>query len=101
MRLVDVPEVRLGLALEPLLVGVAPRAERRTSKDLQSKLARYEAQALTAASADRRVVTVLEGWDQNGLKTIASAIAEVPGHMAALVGLSHSTLWDTCWSLTA
>jgi alanyl-tRNA synthetase len=58
---------------------------RRANKDLHARLARYEAQSLVASATDGRVIAALEGWDQNGLKTIASAIAETPGYRAALV----------------
>ena len=47
----------------------------RTVKDLQIRLARYEAQRLASREPDaREIVEVLEGWDQNGLKAIASAL---------------------------
>ena len=58
---------------------------RRRIKDLQSQVARVEASTLADAAADARlVVHVLEGWDQNGIKTIASAICERPGYTAVL-----------------
>jgi alanyl-tRNA synthetase len=83
-RLLSVLPDELSQAIERLQAEA--RDSRRASKDLQSKLARYEAQALATAATNGRVITVLDGWDQNGLKTIASAIAETRGHMAALVG---------------
>jgi len=62
---------------------------RRELKDLQSRLARYEALALAAAAEPhgntRVTVKALEGWDANGLKAIASAIADQPGHLAFLL----------------
>ena len=59
---------------------------RRRIKDLQMQLARHEANALADAAKDSRVVVhVLEGWDQNGLKTIASAICEREGYTAGLI----------------
>ena len=61
------------------------RDARRAMKDLQSKLAGHEARALAASATNGRVVAALNGWDQNGLKTIASAIAEHSGCVAALV----------------
>ncbi|HVH56848.1 MAG TPA: DHHA1 domain-containing protein, partial [Vicinamibacterales bacterium] len=83
-RLLSILPDELPQAIERLQAEA--RDSRRASKDLQSRLARHEAQALATASTSGRVITVLDGWDQNGLKTIASAIAETPGHMAALVG---------------
>jgi alanyl-tRNA synthetase len=63
---------------------------KRQIKDAQGRLAAFEASEL-AAGAERHgelLVTVkaLEGWDPNGLKIIASAIAERPGHVAVLLG---------------
>ena len=59
---------------------------RRQNKDLQSRLAVHEADRLAATADDGIVVAVLDGWDQTALKTIASAIATRPGHVAALLG---------------
>ena len=61
---------------------------RRKLKDLHARLAAFEAAAL-ADRAERKesmrlVVAALDGLDAGGLKTIASAIAERPGHAAAL-----------------
>ena len=59
---------------------------RRRIKDLQGLLARHEAAALADAARDSRVVVhVLEGWDQNGLKSIASTICERDGYTAVLI----------------
>jgi alanyl-tRNA synthetase len=62
---------------------------RRQVKDLQTRLAGHEAAALAdsavSAGSARVVVAALEGWDANGLKTIAAAIAARPGHLALLV----------------
>ena len=59
---------------------------RRRVKDLQTLLARHEAGALADAARDSRVVVhVLEGWDQNGLKAIASTICEREGYAAVLI----------------
>jgi alanyl-tRNA synthetase len=61
---------------------------RRQLKDAQARLAGFEAAALASRAADhggaRVVVEVLEGWDQGGLKIIASTIAATPGHIAVL-----------------
>ena len=59
---------------------------RRQIKDLQIKLAGHEADRLAASAKDGVVVAALDGWDQNALKTIASAIAARPGQVAALLG---------------
>lgn len=63
---------------------------RRRIKDLQSRLAVFEGSALAdravAQGALRVTAAALEGWDPNGLKTIASAVVERPGHVAALLG---------------
>ena len=58
---------------------------RRQIKDLQSKLAGHEAAALAASASDGVVIAMLDGWDQNGLKGIATAIAGRPGLVAALL----------------
>jgi alanyl-tRNA synthetase len=62
---------------------------RRQLKDMQSRLAAYEAAAL-ADRADqlgqvRLVAAALEGYDANGLKGLASVIAARPGHVALLL----------------
>jgi len=63
---------------------------RRQVKDLQIRLAGHEAAALAeaaeSAGSTRLVVAALEGWDANGLKTIAAAIAARPGYAALLIG---------------
>ena len=83
-RLLSILPPELPAAIERLQAEA--KDARRVIKDLQLRLARYEAQALAAAASRGRVICALEGWDQNGLKTIASAVAETPGHAAALVG---------------
>ena len=66
----------------------AKDAKRRT-RELQAQLASYEAEALAAGDAESRlVIRALEGWDQNGLKSIALAICERPGFTAVLIGTS-------------
>ena len=63
---------------------------RRTIKGFQRALAGHEAVRLAslAESIDGLpvVAAALEGWDANGLKGIASAIAGRPGHAAVLFG---------------
>ena len=62
---------------------------RRETKGLQAQLARHEANALAGRAVSSAGVSIvleaLDGWDAAGLKTIASAIAERPGHAAILV----------------
>ncbi len=61
---------------------------RKTIKDLGERLAVYEAGALAARGARVGDVTLvaeaLDGWDAGGLKALATAVAERPGHVAAL-----------------
>jgi alanyl-tRNA synthetase len=63
---------------------------RKQIKDLQARAAIHEGDALASASEEtatgRLVVAALPGWDVGGLKSIASRIAERPGHVAVLVG---------------
>lgn len=65
------------------------REIRRQMKDLHSRLALLEADALAgraeAIGTTRFVVAALEGWDSNGLKQLAGAIAARPGLAAILV----------------
>ena len=83
IRLLSVLPEELPAAIER--VQVEGKDAKRVIKGLQLKLAAHEAAALADAAADRRVIRALEGWDQNGLKTIASAVAERPGYVAALI----------------
>jgi alanyl-tRNA synthetase len=83
-RLLSILPAELPAAIERLQA--EGKDARRAGKDLQLKLARYEAQALAAAASDGRVIGVLEGWDQHGLTAIASASAAIPGRVAALLG---------------
>ena len=63
---------------------------KRQLKDLQARLASFEAAALAERAephgAARLVVEALEGWDASGLKAIASVISSRPGHVAVLFG---------------
>jgi alanyl-tRNA synthetase len=63
---------------------------RKQVKDFQIQQAAHEADALAGAAVDaggvRLVVASLSGWDANGLKAIASRIAERPGHAVVLLG---------------
>jgi alanyl-tRNA synthetase len=62
---------------------------RKQIKDLQTKAAVHEAEALAERAEQiaggRLVAAVLPGWDAAGLKTIASRIVERPHHVAVLV----------------
>jgi len=64
------------------------RETRRHVKDLQGRLAAFEAAALAEHAephgGGRAVVAALEDLDPNGLKTRAAAIAARPGHTAVL-----------------
>jgi alanyl-tRNA synthetase len=61
---------------------------RKTIKDLSEQLAVHEAGALTARGTRVGDVTLvaeaLDGWDASGLKALATAVAERPGHVVAL-----------------
>ena len=82
-RLLSVHARELPEAIERLQAEA--KDARRRIKDLHAQLARHEAAALAEAAADSKVVVhVLEGWDANGLKTIASAICEREGYTAVL-----------------
>jgi alanyl-tRNA synthetase len=65
---------------------------KRQIRDLQGRLAVHEAATLAARASSvgpvRIVVEALNGWDQTGLKAIASAITERPGHLALLLNAS-------------
>jgi alanyl-tRNA synthetase len=54
-------------------------------KDAQAKIAVSEAQAIAEAAQAGVAVAVMDGWDPNGLKLIASAIVARGGLVAALV----------------
>jgi alanyl-tRNA synthetase len=58
-------------------------------KDVEGQLATHEAAAMvlraTAVDGVVRIVERLDGWDVAGLKTVATAIAERPSHVAVLI----------------
>lgn len=89
VRLISVLPGELPAGIERMQAD-ARDAKRRT-KDLQSRLAAFEGAALAdvaeTVGVDRVAFAALEGWDPNGLKTIAAAIVERPGHAAVLLGL--------------
>jgi alanyl-tRNA synthetase len=86
VRLISVLPSELPAGIERLQEDA--KETKRRVKELQTRLASYEASAI-AARADQRgelriAVEALEGWDANGLKTIAAAIAARPAHVAVL-----------------
>jgi alanyl-tRNA synthetase len=88
VRALSVLPAELPAAIERLQA--EGKEQRRLLKDLQGQLAAHEADALAAdaigGGAVRIVLASLPGWDSAVLKTIASRIAERPGHVAVLVG---------------
>jgi alanyl-tRNA synthetase len=87
MRLLSVLPAELPAAIER--VQTEAKDMRRQLKDVQVRLATYEASSLADAAEPfgnvRIVVRALEDLDANGLKTIASAIVQRPGHAALLL----------------
>ena len=88
VRLISVLPAELPAGIERMQ-GEAKDGRRRL-KDLQSRLAAFEGAALAdraeSVGSQRVVFAALDGWDPVGLKTIASAIVERPGHVAVLLG---------------
>jgi alanyl-tRNA synthetase len=86
VRLLSVLPSELPAAIER--AQAEAKETKRRIKDLQSQLATHEADALAASEAGSRVVVrALDGWDQNGLKSIAMAISQREGYTAVLIGL--------------
>jgi alanyl-tRNA synthetase len=69
---------------------------RRTIRDLGERLAVHEAAALLLHARQvgraRVVIETLDGWDQAGLKALASAAASRPGVVAALLSAGDPAL---------
>jgi alanyl-tRNA synthetase len=86
IRLLSVLPSELPAGIERLQTEA--RESRRQLKALQLRLADHEAAALADAAeplgSARVVIQSLEGWDANGLKAIAGAIAARAGHTAVL-----------------
>jgi alanyl-tRNA synthetase len=84
---VSVAPEELPVALERLQA--ENKDQRKAMKDLQDRLAGYEAVALASSAEEvggvRQVVQALEGRDQNGLKAMALAICSDPGFQVALL----------------
>jgi alanyl-tRNA synthetase len=89
IRLMSVTPNELPAGIERLQSEV--KELKRALKDQQSRLASFDAAALADGAVQyetcRVVVQALDGWDANGLKLIATRIAERPGHVAVLFGL--------------
>ena len=89
IRLLSVLPSELPGGLERLQSEV--RDAKRSIKDLQMRLAKFEADALAARAEQmgnaNAVIAALEGWDQQGLKTIASAIASRSRFVAVLFSI--------------
>jgi alanyl-tRNA synthetase len=89
VRLLSVLPAELPAGIER--VQAEAKDQRRQIKDLQLKLAAHEASAMASRAVHlgsaHTVVEALEGWDPNGLKTMATAIAARPGHAAVLVSV--------------
>jgi alanyl-tRNA synthetase len=86
-RLLSVVPGDLSPAIERLQA--ESKDARRLIKDMQSRLAEFEAASLANRAEPlgsiRAVITSLEGLDANGLKTIAASITSRPGHVAVLI----------------
>jgi alanyl-tRNA synthetase len=86
VRLVSVLPAELPAGIERMQSDA--KETKRQLKDLQSRLSGFEAAALASRAESRGslhvVAAALDGWDQNGLKAIAAAIAARPGHVAML-----------------
>jgi alanyl-tRNA synthetase len=88
VRLISVLPTELPSGIERMQAEAKDTKKRL--KDLQTRLATFEAAVLADLAAPvgehRMVIAALDGWDPTGLKTIATAIAERPGHAAVLLG---------------
>ncbi len=86
VRLVSVLPTELPAGIERLQAEM--KDARRSLKDLQNRLASFEGLSLAdraeAIGPCRAVIAIVDGWDQNGLKSLAGAITTRPGHVAAL-----------------
>ncbi len=86
IRLLSVHPGELAAGIERLQTDA--KDARRLLKDLQVRLAAFEGAALAERAeplgAHRVAVGALEGWDANGLRTIAAAVTARSGHAVAL-----------------
>ena len=86
IRHVSVAPDELPAAIEHLQA--ESKDQRKFVRDLQERLAGFEAAAMAAAAEEiggvRQVVQAIEGRDQNELRTMALAICGAPGYRVAL-----------------
>jgi alanyl-tRNA synthetase len=86
IRCVSVSPEELPAALERLQA--ENKEHRKAARDLQERLAGYEAAALAAGAEEvngvRQVVRALDGRDQNTLRSMALSISGTPGFQVAL-----------------
>jgi len=86
VRLVSVLPTELPAGIERLQAEM--KDARRSLKDLQNRLSTFEGLSLAdraeAIGPCRAAIAAVDGWDQNGLKSLAGAITTRPGHLAAL-----------------
>jgi alanyl-tRNA synthetase len=86
-RLLSVLPEELPAAIEK--IQTASRAQQKVHEGLQERLAVYEAAALAARGRTIGSIILvseaLSGWDANGLKRLASAIASKPATLAVLI----------------
>jgi alanyl-tRNA synthetase len=86
IRHVSVSPEELPAALERLQA--ENKEHRKAARDLQERLAGYEAAALAAGAEEvngvRQVVRALDGRDQNALRSMALSISGTPGFQVAL-----------------
>jgi alanyl-tRNA synthetase len=72
------------------------KEQRRTLKSFQEQLAGAKAAELSASAVEaaggRLVVEALDGWDAQGLKLVAQAIADRPGHAAVVLSRTRPAL---------
>jgi alanyl-tRNA synthetase len=86
-RLLSTAPQDVPAAIDRLLADA--KVARARLKDLQEQLATHEAAAMVARATDvggvMQILHRLDGWDVAGLKAIATAIADRPGHVAVLL----------------
>ena len=90
VRLVSVLPAELPAGIERLQAET--KDNKRTLKDLHSRLAIFEGASLAdraeAFGGLRAVIAAVDGWDQNGVRALAAAIITRAGHVAALFSAS-------------
>jgi alanyl-tRNA synthetase len=88
VKLLSVLAEDLPSAIEKLQA--AARAQQKAQDTLVGRLAAYEAETLASAAEkigrSTLVAAAVSGWDANGLKRLASAIANRPATVAVLLG---------------